>query len=161
VNLRTEERMNIKTKELKKLLNRWLPFLIWATVIFLFSSYPTTRASEIHWKDFIVKKTAHIIEYAILTTLCYRALKTSGIEKKKVGYYSIFFSIFYGLTDEFHQSFTPGRDPQLRDVFFDTIGAVLSIYYIWNLLPQHQKSNKLFSRIHTFVNGNQTKKSKV
>ncbi len=84
--------MSEKTKELKKILNRWLPPFIWAVVIFLFSSYPTTRASEIHWKDFIVKKTAHIVEYAILTTLSYRALKMSGVEKKKAGYFSIFVS---------------------------------------------------------------------
>jgi VanZ family protein len=153
--------MDERTKELKKLLNRWLPPLIWAAVIFLFSSFPTTRASEIHWKDFIVKKTAHIIEYAVLVMLSYRALKISGVEKKKSGYYSIFASMLYGLTDEFHQSFTPGRDPQLRDVFFDTIGAVLAIYYIWNLLPRHQKSNKLFSTIYEFVNGNKEKSQKV
>lgn len=153
--------MSEKTKELKKILNRWLPPFIWAVVIFLFSSYPTTRASEIHWKDFIVKKTAHIVEYAILTTLSYRALKMSGVEKKKAGYFSIFVSMLYGLTDEFHQSFTPGRDPQPRDVFFDTIGAVFAIYYIWNLLPRHQKSNKLFSTIYKFINGNKEEKRKV
>lgn len=126
--------------KVKRLLERvfyyWLPVVVWGGVIFLFSANPTTRASEIYWQDFIVKKTAHVVVYAILSTLFYRALKTGGIKAKKAGYYSIFFSLFYGLTDEFHQSFTPGRDPKIRDVIFDTIGGALGIYLIWNLLPK-------------------------
>jgi VanZ family protein len=124
------------------LLGLWFPVFVWALVIFAFSARPTTSVSEIHWKDFIVKKTAHVVEFAILAILIYRALINSGVSKKKAGYYSIFLSVVYGFSDEFHQSFTPGRDPKLRDVIFDTMGAIIAIYSIWNILPKAPKKLK-------------------
>jgi len=120
----------------KKLIRYWLPVIVWAIVIFAFSSFPTGQASGIDWQDFIVKKTAHIVEYGILTLLLYRALKQSGIEKKDAALYSLTLAVFYAVTDEFHQSFTPGREPTLRDVIFDTIGGILAIYSLWKLLPK-------------------------
>jgi glycopeptide antibiotics resistance protein len=129
-------------KKLVKILRYWSPPLIWALVIFLFSSYPTRRASEIFWQDFIVKKTAHVVEYAIFSTLLYRAFKESGAKKTNAGIFAITLSILYAVSDEFHQSFTPGREPTARDVIFDTIGASLAIYTIWNLLPKAPKRLK-------------------
>ena len=126
---------NLKTNYLKL----WLPPIIWAVVIFSFSSYQTVQASQIMWQDFIVKKSFHIIEYAILTTFVYRAMKGSGLDRKKAGIYSILFTILYGITDEFHQSFTQGRESKARDVVFDTIGGLLSIYIIWIQLPKAPK----------------------
>ncbi|MEK7550859.1 MAG: VanZ family protein [Patescibacteria group bacterium] len=109
-------------------LSLWGPPAIWALVIFLFSSLTVAPTSEIYWKDFIVKKVAHIVEYGIFAILLYRALRGSGIEKLKASLLSIFISVIYGASDEFHQSFTPGREPRVRDVVFDTIGAVVGIY---------------------------------
>ena len=31
----------------------------------------------------------------------------------------------YGITDELHQGFVPGRDPSMKDIAMDTIGAIL------------------------------------
>lgn len=126
-------------KREKYYLKLWLPPIIWAAVIFLFSSYPTVATTEIKWQDFIVKKTFHIFEYAVFTMLFFRALKESGVEKKKAGIYSIAAALLYGITDEFHQSFTPGRDSKARDVVFDTIGGLLAIYVIWKQLPKAPK----------------------
>jgi VanZ family protein len=123
----------------RRVVKFWLPVAAWAVFIFLLSSYPTRPVVEIYWKDFIVKKSAHVVEYAILTILLYRALKESGIERKKAGVYSVILAVLYGVSDEFHQSFTPGRDPKARDVFFDTIGSVAGIYLIWRLLPKAPK----------------------
>lgn len=126
-------------KQIENYLKLWLPPIIWAVVIFSFSSYPTVQASQIMWQDFIVKKSFHIIEYAMLTIFVYRALKESGLERKKAGIYSIVFTILYGATDEFHQSFTQGREAKARDVIFDTIGGLLAIYVIWKQLPKAPK----------------------
>jgi VanZ family protein len=120
----------------KKVLLLWTPAILWAMIIFLFSSMPTTPVSQVQISDFIIKKSAHIIEYAVLTTLLYRALFAGGFNKRKAGIYSVVIAVVYAVTDEFHQSFTPGRDPKVRDVFFDTIGSVSAIYIIWNLLPK-------------------------
>lgn len=133
--------MNILVKAMrqrksKKILMFWLPAFVWAAVIFLFSSFPVISAAEFYWQDFVIKKTAHIIEYAVLGGLTYRALKENGINKVHAGYISVVVCFFYGLTDEFHQGFTSGRQPTLRDVIIDTIGGGLAIYSIWNLLPK-------------------------
>lgn len=127
----------------KKILNAiifWLPVVLWACVIFTFSSHPTGQASQFYWNDFIVKKTAHVTEYAIFVTLIYRALRnTNDINKSNALKVAILFAVSYALTDEFHQGFTPGREPTLRDVGFDTIGASLAAFTIWNIIPRLPK----------------------
>lgn len=135
----------------RRILLYWLPVVVWVGVIFLFSANPTTRASEIRWQDFIVKKTAHMVVYAILSLLIYRALKTGGMEIRKAGYYSIFFSIIYGFTDEFHQSFTPGREPTFRDVAFDATGSILAIYFVWKYFSKTPEKIRLWLEKLEFV----------
>jgi VanZ family protein len=129
-----------------KVIKFWLPVILWLMVIFLFSSRPTLKTSEIYWQDFIFKKSAHMIEYAILATLFYRALTASGVNKKEAGIYSIILAATYGLSDEFHQYFTPGREPRIRDVIFDTIGAFLAIWTIWKYLPKAPKKLKILAQ---------------
>jgi len=127
-------------------LKLWAPVVLWAAVIFLFSARTTNPVSQIYWEDFFVKKSAHIVEYAILTILLFRALKESGVSKKDAGIYSIILAVLYGVSDELHQSFTPGRDSQVRDVIFDTIGSILAIYVIWKLLPKAPKRLKNWAK---------------
>ena len=50
------------------------------------------------------------------------------MEKINAGLLAILVSVIYGASDEFHQGFTPGREPRVRDVVFDTIGAIAGIY---------------------------------
>ncbi len=135
-----------KNKSFYILLFYWLPFFLWAAVIFTFSSFPTRTTSEINWQDFAVKKTAHIVVYFVLTLLSYRVFLKHGVKKEKAALISMIASVFYGLSDEYHQSFTPGRDPRLRDVGFDTIGAVLAIYFIKYLLPKMPKEIKILAK---------------
>ena len=130
----------------KKVLTFWFPVILWTSVIFLFSAKPTPVTSEIIWQDFIVKKTAHIIEYAILATLLYRALINSGVVKKDAGIIAIILAILYGVSDEFHQSFTPGREPKVRDIFFDSFGALTAVYLILNYLSRAPKIVKNWAK---------------
>jgi len=66
-----------------KLLKYWLPPILWGLIIFSFSSLQVGSSNEIYWKDFVIKKTAHIVEYSILAVLLYRAMIGSDVEKKK------------------------------------------------------------------------------
>ncbi len=84
-------------------------------------SLPAT--SDFYWKDFIFKKSAHIFFYGVLAIFTYRALIGEGVNKKKALIWAALIAIFYGITDEIHQSFTYGREPRVRDVFFDSFGA--------------------------------------
>lgn len=129
-----------------KLVKFWLPPIVWAGVIFLFSSIPVIPTSEIYWKDFIIKKTAHVVEYGIFAALLYRAFKEGRVPIRNAGLYAILIAVIYGATDEIHQSFTPGREPRARDVVFDTIGAIIAIYGIWNFLPKAPKKFKTLAK---------------
>lgn len=125
----------------------WLPFFVWSIVIFSFSSNPTVKTSEIHWQDFLLKKTAHVVEYFIFSLLLYRALINSGIKSKKMAIIVVISAFIYGLTDEFHQSFTPGREPKLRDVLIDTFGSILFIYSLKNIILKNNKLKELAEKV--------------
>lgn len=127
---------------LTKYIRFGLPVILWAFVIFAFSSQPTGSASTIDWQDFAVKKLAHMVEYAIFTALSFRAFWNVGIHKTNAIIYAVLLSFIYGASDEIHQAFTPGREPAVRDVVFDTIGASLAGYTLWRLLPKAPKPLK-------------------
>ena len=132
-------------KELTKLkISLWLPVLLWAGVIFLFSSFPTTTTTTFYLGDFLLKKSAHVIEYGIFATIVYRALINSNVTKSRSMWLSVLIAFMYGLSDEFHQSFTPGRGPKFTDVLIDTFGAILFIYGIVNNIKKMPKVVKDF-----------------
>lgn len=120
---------------MKNFLRFWLPVIIWALVIYSFSGIKTPSTSKIFWQDFIVKKSAHVTEYGIFAILLYRGFRSQGLNKTRSGTLAIILAAGYGGTDEFHQSFTAGREPTVRDVVFDTIGGTLGVYIVWKLLP--------------------------
>jgi sortase A len=114
----------------EKFLKYWLPPIVWGLVIFTFSSIQVGGTSEFYWTDFFIKKTAHIVEYAIFSILLHRAMINTGTEKKKAFKYAIFVAFLYGITDEIHQFFTPGRGPTARDVIIDAFGAYLGVLFV-------------------------------
>lgn len=125
----TKETNILKTK-IYKILNLWLPVVVWASIIFTFSTFPTVQTTDFFLGDFIIKKTAHIVEYGILATLLYRAFINSNITTKKAMWYAVVAAFLYGVSDEFHQSFTPGRTPTFRDILIDATGASIFVFGI-------------------------------
>lgn len=143
--------MKINQKKIKetliKVFNYWLPPIIWGTIIFSFSSLHTISTTDFYLGDFLIKKTAHIMEYGIFATLLYRALVNSNIKKENAMWISILIAFSYGMTDEFHQSFTPGRTPTVRDVLIDTAGASIFIYgIIGNIKKMPKIIQNLYNR---------------
>lgn len=128
-----------------KLLKYWLPPLVWAGVIFTFSSLKVYPSSTIDWQDFFVKKAAHVIEYSILYVLLYRAfINSTALTKKQTLFLTLILVIVYAITDEIHQSFTPGREPRARDIIIDGIAAAGTLIAIWKYLP---KAPKILKRL--------------
>ncbi len=134
-------------RSLNLILFYWLPFIVWALIIFSFSASTTRPVSPSHWQDFIVKKSVHMIEYFVFAVLLFRALKNSGFNTRKSFYLAFILSVFYGFTDEYHQFFTPGREPRIRDVFFDEIGASLAVVSILHFLPRSSLNIKHFGKL--------------
>lgn len=134
---------NFVNKILPLVITYWLPFVIWALIIYSFSASPTVKTSEVHWQDFIVKKSAHLVEYFIFSMLLYRALINSGIKSKYIFFFIVFTAFIYGAADEFHQSFTPSREPRMRDVLIDTAGSILFVWSMKNIIMKKEKLLRL------------------
>lgn len=97
----------------------WLPALIWAGVIFFISGQSINRiTATFSWWDFIFKKSCHVGEYAVLFWLVWRANRSFKI--------SFLITLLFALSDEWHQTFVPGREGTLRDVGFDSLGIILA-----------------------------------
>ena len=76
--------------------------------------------------NYIVRKTAHITEYTILTLLAVRALQFGTPKlRARALFGALALSVLYACTDEFHQIFVPGRSPLVKDVLIDSVGALL------------------------------------
>jgi VanZ family protein len=114
----------------KKNLFRWLPTLVIMAIIFGASSTPGSDLPSFGIWDAIVKKGSHMLGYALLALACWY-----GQGFTRAGWrYAFLLALLYAVTDEFHQSFIPGRHPSWVDVFaFDGGGAAiaLSLKAIW------------------------------
>ena len=93
----------------------------WACVIFAFSSIPALSSGLGTW-DFVLRKCAHITEYAILAALLMRAIGRAGP--------AFLTAVAYAATDEFHQHFVRGRHASPVDVAIDAFGAALGLL-VW------------------------------
>jgi VanZ family protein len=104
-----------------RVLTIWLPVFAWAAVIFAFSSIPSLSTGLGTW-DTVLRKGAHIVEYAILGALLYRALEREAL--------ALAAGIAYAATDEFHQRFVHGRHSSPVDVAIDAVGLALGML-VW------------------------------
>jgi len=112
---------------------RWLPALILMAVIFAASDTPGEQLPDFQSWDRIVKKGGHMLGYALLCVAYLYGLE--GTRRTSAGriLFAILLTAVYAATDEFHQSFTPGRSATLLDVGLDAAGAVLG-GSLWNFL---------------------------
>lgn len=121
--------------KMQNLVKFWLPVIFWLVMIYILSSRPTSVVSEIDWRDFFFKKTLHLIEFGILFVLFYRAFKKTT-KLSQVVIWAFLLTAFYAISDEYHQTFVPGRTGNLRDVFIDSGGALIFGLAIWKCLPK-------------------------
>ncbi len=134
---------------MKSFLKYWLPLGIWLALMFvgstnLMSSEHTSRyivpfllwlkpgmSPKTIWIIIVVvRKCAHVTEYAILALLLWRAFRTVPLLHAKP---SILFAAallgcaVFAASDEFHQTFIKSRTPSVRDVFLDVAGALVGL----------------------------------
>ncbi len=144
-------------------LRYWLPLLIWMGVIFSASAdtHSTQRSSRLIepflrwlWPDvspeqveavrWVVRKAAHLTEYAILAWLWWRALRrpVRGDARPwswRIAGLALAAVVIYAATDEWHQSFVPNRTGAVRDVFIDTAGGMAGLGVVWWLQQRRRK----------------------
>jgi len=143
----------------------WFPALLWMGVIWLLSEQPDSGAMTEKYLgawNILIRKLAHVSEYAILFGLLRRALNESATSaarrpaddgdepaaasdpaRKKSdsanesrqpakigtgsGSMALLLSVLYAVSDEWHQSYVPGRSATIQDVLVDTAGACLGL----------------------------------
>lgn len=114
--------------------------IFWMYTVFGFSNATATESSGIsksiaeffvkdeqyvHFVEKIIRKIAHLIEYAIGGFLVYALLLTYNLRPKKQFLFAWLFVVIYAITDEIHQLVVPGRAGRFVDIYIDTLGALL------------------------------------
>lgn len=101
-------------------LRLWGPVAAWMAVIFAVSSRPVPDGVA-RIPDWLTHGGA----YAVLAVLICRALAggLAATVPVKIALAAVLASTLYGITDEVHQSFVPGRMPDVADVVKDFLGA--------------------------------------
>jgi VanZ family protein len=94
---------------------------LWAGVIFAFSSIPSLGTGLGTW-DLVLRKVAHVTEFAVLGLLLVRAVAREAP--------AFLVGIAYAVTDEVHQAFVAGRAGKPVDVAIDAAGVLLGLL-VW------------------------------
>ncbi len=108
--------------------------LLYMGVIFLLSSIagdgaaktvdPFTQAIKA-----VIYNGAHIPLFALLAWLWCWSLAGWNISLNKRLILAFCLTAVYAVSDEWHQSFTPGRDASFMDIMLDMLGAYIAVYF--------------------------------
>lgn len=100
----------------------WLPALVWSAGIFYLS---TKTGDDVPKFDFPhLDKIVHFVLYAVLAHLFFAALRFGhGARFGVAVLLGLVLASLYGVTDEYHQTFTSGRAQDVMDWVADTCGA--------------------------------------
>lgn len=139
--------------KLRRFIKSWLPVLLWMIFIFvgstdLMSSQHTSRflVPFLHWIDpnisdatiasiqLLVRKGAHLTEYAILAALLYRAFRQGHEHLSRTAGLVFIIAAISAALDEFHQSFVPTRTASSYDVVIDVAGALAGVLIYWRAI---------------------------
>lgn len=108
-----------------------LLLLLWAVAIFVASSIPTSAFPEVDVVN--ADKLVHLLIFFVLAFLIDRFLRlqtASPFLRKHHLFFTLPLTILYGLSDEFHQSFVPGRNPSALDLAADAAGGLLYVLLV-------------------------------
>lgn len=116
----------------------WLPALTWAGVIYYLSGRTGDDLQgmfpfldSFNW--------GHLVAYFVLGAFVYYAFGKTTSTKYR-GVLTILICLLYGVSDEFHQSFVPGRAVELFDLMNDGIGASLAVGMMGKLIIKRVES---------------------
>jgi VanZ family protein len=105
--------------------------LLWAALLYYLSDQPAVvEIQAFEYQD----KVLHLFAYGVLGMLIMGALRagSNGYRVSQLLLVTVLAGL-YGLLDEYHQSFVPGRDPALGDVVADVAGGLLGALLVYML----------------------------
>ncbi len=136
-------------------LKYWLPVLLWMSLIFGFSTdvgssrhtsriigpilrwlIPDISDAALERVQTVVRKGAHLTEYAILGALAWRAVRQPRREDQRPwqmrhALAALAIATLFAASDEWHQTTVPSRQGQISDVFIDGLGASAGLVVVW------------------------------
>jgi VanZ family protein len=143
-------------------LRSWLPVLAWMIFIFIGSTdllsaehtsryigpflrwlAPNISDATISSVQLVVRKCAHLTEYAILAALLSRAFRQ---HRDRVLGLAFLAAALYAVLDEFHQSFVASRTASAWDVAIDCAGAVIGLLVYLKIENARRRSSTRSSR---------------
>jgi VanZ family protein len=125
----------VPVSALKRAVGLWGPVLAFMSLIFYLSSQP-----DVPLPPGVGDKPTHSIAYSILGVLIVRAL-AGGLPARIGGataLAAIVLTTAYGVSDEVHQMFVPGREADFNDVVADAIGGALGtgLCWLWGIIAR-------------------------
>ena len=98
-----------------------LPVVLYAGLIFYFSSGPVPSTPLENIPDYYL----HFSEFGLFYLAMFWALHEGFRPLPGRGGYWLpaILTVFFGMSDEFHQIFVPARDASVRDLLADSVGA--------------------------------------
>ena len=77
--------------------------------------------------EHILRKLAHMSIYLVLGFFVANAFVRSGCRLRTAMFAAVAVTFLYGVTDEFHQLFVPGRSCQFSDMLIDGTGGAIGV----------------------------------
>jgi len=107
---------------------RWAPTIFYMGFIFFASSVPGDELPSWGFWD----KAEHLLAYAVLGILFLVPVAEArlALVTPRTGAIAVLLATLYGAFDEIHQSFTPGRSPDVHDLFADFLGATVGVVVV-------------------------------
>jgi len=142
--LKMERSLNLK--KYPDFVKYQLPVLLWMAFIFGLSSVPGYDLEPIEFP--YAHLIAHSLLYATLCALLFRALRFQHFSKllSSASYvFSFLLVAAYGASDEYHQSFVPGRMEELKDFLIDVTSALVVLIIIFLVTKLRANKSKLES----------------
>jgi VanZ family protein len=114
--------------------------LLWGLVVaHMALIFTASASSDPGLPGNVSDKLVHLAAYGVLAALVLNALASGTLDGYTVprALLAIAIAVLYGVSDELHQSFVPGRTPDARDVLADAAGAVIAAAVLLGLRAGH------------------------
>ncbi|MGR9106716.1 MAG: VanZ family protein [Gammaproteobacteria bacterium] len=104
----------------------------YCALIFYLSAQPNVPLDDLFSVD---DKIMHLLAYAGMGWLAWRAFGHFVPTRSRLAVCCLVFCTLYGLSDEIHQFYVPGRTADLYDWIADIVGAAISIWFMLHVEP--------------------------
>lgn len=124
--------------------------IAWMAMIFYASSLPGSATGQDTVTFHLISKALHFIFFGILSILIlFTLIRRRSLFETSLTVFllSLFLTNIYAISDEYHQTFTPGRHSSAKDVVIDTCGDITFLGAFYFIMKSRERK-KGGSRFH-------------